>query len=262
MPQNTPPFQYFLKLCLYLCLISFTSLSAAHYELQVGEDVEESWFVNLPPQTTIKDLKLHISLTMHTPPEEQYLFIGDELLEDHQELGHLSSKRLLWIRSSTEESVSTQKPGNKGARDYWAELTEEEKGIIRYQVKEMANSSLARLIYIQKHLEEMAAEIDHVHPIRFLLFCFQEEELKVCMRNVQRGYKWVWKALDKRVSASLRRSKNHDNLNDDQIYDMAALLNIPAEPLKSPIYKCQGGQLISTLIKLVPREGEHNRYDF
>lgn len=224
--------------------MNFGFLGALSYELHYGDEL---FVLHLPKGARVADLQTHVEATLGIAVERQLLSVeGEELLADE-------------ILTSQEIDLS-ERPD--GWRDYWQELTEHEKGVIRYQVTLMANSSLPKLLWMKSELERMVSDIDHVHPLRFLSYCFEEEELKVAMRHVRRRGGWIWSGLDEEVSKSLRRSRDNHNLNDAQIDDVAARLGIDPEPLRHSVHACHGGGLISKFVELVPRSGDHSRHNF
>src|SRR5262245_8490538 len=64
-------------------------------------------------------------------------------------------------------------------RNYNAEITREEKSDIRFIITSLANKSLISIGIAKPDLEAAGDRIEHIHPLRFLMAVFTDEELKV-----------------------------------------------------------------------------------
>ena len=231
-----------------LCL----SLTLSAKEYQVTGPQGECWVVHLSEQADCAALKKHLSSTVGISEEKQVLLADGHKLEDGILLKALNGKPI---------KVITKNEIPEGGRDYWQELSYDEMRIIREQVVAIANSSLPRLLCIQSQLESMEKEIDHVHPLRYLLYVFEEEETKVAMRNVNRRGGFVWSKLNDRISYSLRKDHELGNVTTEQVDDVAFRLGIAPDTLYDPANRCDSATLISELIRLVPRGGDFDRYN-
>lgn len=248
------------RLTLFPLVLACNILMAADCEVRGPSG--ESWTVHLSDSAKISDLKKEIEDSEGIPEEEQELWLDNCRIPDNLAVKMLD-EAIIDLTDVTElpEGEGAGEELKPEARDYWKELEDSERSMIREQVIEIANSSLARLLWLKSHLEGIEAQINHVHPLRYLLYCFEEEETKVAMRNVRKRGGFVWHELDKRISHSLRQEKEAGNLKMDQIQDMAKELGIDWKPLVTPVDACDAGALMSKLIELVPRKGDYRRYD-
>lgn len=145
-------------------------------------------------------------------------------------------------------------------RDYSAEVTHHERADIRFIVSTLADKSLMSIAFIKGDLETAGDRIDHVHPLRFLMTIFVDEEMKVAIRNI-RGRGWIWNQFLDGVKDSLATEANIGNIKDEHITHFAATLGLDPRKLYPPILAQNWEVLIDTLIREVPRVGDHDRYD-
>jgi hypothetical protein len=145
-------------------------------------------------------------------------------------------------------------------RDYSEEVTDQEKENIAYIVKTLGNKSLPKIYREKEALKKAGDKIDHVHPLRFLMTIFTNEELKAAICNIRES-RWVWGEFKKGLFNSLKDESKNKNMNDEYIQHFATTVHINPALINPPINRSDWDGLISTLIKNVPREGNPNRYD-
>lgn len=145
-------------------------------------------------------------------------------------------------------------------RDYTAEVTHYERADIRFIVSSLADKSLMSIAFIKGDLESAGDRIDHVHPLRFLMTIFVDEEMKVAIRNI-RGRGWIWNQFVDGIKDSLSTEANIGNLRDEHIVHFASTLGLDPRRLYPSILAQNWEGLIDTLIREVPRRGDHDRYD-
>ena len=145
-------------------------------------------------------------------------------------------------------------------RDYYAPLAANEIGDIRYIVTSLANRSLIHLLANRGEFEAAGDRVDHVHPLKFLMVIFTDEELKVCIRNM-RGRGWVWGSFASGLTDSLATESSIDNLRIEHIYDFASTVEIDPNMIVPSVEQKKWEEFINLLIEHVPRKGDHGRYD-
>jgi hypothetical protein len=83
-----------------------------------------------------------------------------------------------------------KKPPAKPTETPYKELvcTEQDKAYIYEIISTMAEYGKIHLIFKQSQLKEMGAQINHVHPLKFLSSIFSDSYLKSCMAHVWADY--------------------------------------------------------------------------
>ena len=148
-----------------------------------------------------------------------------------------------------------------GDRDYYRELTKTELSDLRYVLTTLAKSKLTTLLRVRSKLQEAGDRIDHIHPLRFMLTCFSDEELKGCLHSVyDRGGK-VWSKFYDEIKKNFNDEANRNNLDEEYIKDFAKQLDIKPSLINSALQKKQWDTFMELLIKNIPRGGEPDRYD-
>jgi hypothetical protein len=144
-------------------------------------------------------------------------------------------------------------------RTYVAGVTASEVADISYIVKTLANSSLPKIKSAETSLKKAGDRIEQVHPLQFLTCVFTNEELKVCVRNMQ-GRAWVWKNFLSGILDTLEQEAAKNNILPF-IHDFAAHIKIDPNVILPIAQTGRWEKFVSTLIDLVPREGGTDRYD-
>ncbi len=145
-------------------------------------------------------------------------------------------------------------------RDYHAELTPEEETDIRYIITFLAQKSLISIAFEKGDLEKAGDRIDHIHPLRFLLTIFLDEELKVRIQNI-RGKGWVWNRFIGGLKECLFTEYGLGNLREAYVEEFAELLGLDCDALLPFFQEQKWRDLVNYLIAEVPREGDYDRYD-
>lgn len=130
---------------------------------------------------------------------------------------------------------------------------------ITYILRSLANHSLAKLKSEESSLKKAGDRIDQVHPLQFLIYAFTNEELKVCLRNLE-GRSWVWKDFLKGVTESLAQEYGRDNLMP-YLDDFAAQLKVDTKVLMPNIKNGRWEKFITLLISIIPRAEGSDRYN-
>lgn len=145
-------------------------------------------------------------------------------------------------------------------RSYHNELTHTEKKDLHYLITSLANDSLISIAIHRSNLEHAGDRIEHLHPLRFLLTVFADEELKVGLRNI-RSRGWIWGDFLGGLKQSLITEASIGNIQKEHIQDFAAKLELDPQYLLPAIDRHQWDEFIEILITKVQRKGDSGRYD-
>lgn len=145
-------------------------------------------------------------------------------------------------------------------RDYHAPLSASEKSDIKYIVTTLANKSLISIAKNRGQLEAAGDRIDHVHPLKFLLTVFTDEELKVGIRNI-RGRGWIWNDFIAGIAKCFSTESTIGNLKTEIIHNFSRQASIKPEQISSQIESKRWEELVDVLIDIIPRSGDSGRYD-
>lgn len=145
-------------------------------------------------------------------------------------------------------------------RDFDAPLTQDEQNDIRFIITFLANRSLISIAAHRLDLEEAGDRIDRVHPLKFLMYVFTDEELKVGIRNI-RGKGWVWGDFVGGLKESLATEARIGNLQPHQMQEFARQVKVDHAHLAPYVDQRNWDEFIDTLIVKVPRAGDHGRFD-
>ncbi len=145
-------------------------------------------------------------------------------------------------------------------RDYYDPLTSEDNANIRHIVLSLANKSLISLLANKKHLEDVGDRVDHVHPLKFCLPIFTDEEMKVAIRNV-RARGWVWDSFIGGMADSFETERALDNMKVEFLVDFANEVGVDVNLLYPAVQQRKWEAFVDLLIKHVPRRGDYDHYD-
>lgn len=145
-------------------------------------------------------------------------------------------------------------------RNYGASLSPEERNDIRYIVTFLADRSLVVIAAHRSNLEEAGDRIDHIHPLKFLMTVFTDEELKVGIRRI-RGRGWIWNDFIGGIKASLITEAGMGNVNTNQAGDFARAVGVNVDLIAPALQRQDWEEFVDLLITHVPRKGDPGRYD-
>ncbi len=146
-------------------------------------------------------------------------------------------------------------------RNYYGAVTAEQRADIKFIVKTLGNSSLPSIAKQKSSLEKAGARINSVHPLKFLLTVFTDEELKVGMRNLKNRGGWVWSDFSSGLKDSLAEEASRANMKPEFIEEFAVSVGVSSAILTPSIQGSRWGEFVEVLINNVPRNGDPNRYD-
>src|SRR5262249_27332316 len=112
----------------------------------------------------------------------------------------------------------------------------------------------------QSALERAGKQIDHLHPLRFLMTIFTDEKMKAAMGNIH-GKSLVWSRFKKGLFQSLEEEDKNDNISLENIKDFATTVEVDHNQLIRPLKQKKWDEFIHFLITHVPRTGDPQRYN-
>jgi hypothetical protein len=184
--------------------------------------------------------------------------LGTFLLVSSLELNLAAGK--LSANQESIDNVRGFKAANTELRDYSLEVSPQEKDKIAYIVTTLGNESWAKICKEMGSLNRAGDKIVHVHPLRFLETIFTNEELKAAIANIKES-KLLWGKFKKGLYGSLKDETKNKNMKREFILEFAQRVNIDPELIIPSIKQSRWDDLLTILIKNVPRSGNSNRYD-
>ena len=240
---NTQLMKFILGAATYLPLL----VSAEHVVIENGQ--EEAYVLQVGPQDTFLD----VVNSIHSFNEGSF---SSDANHDSREF---QVYKLTVASKSVLSTANFSKKVRSIPRSYAGGVTASESADIAYILKTMANSSLPKIKSAESALKKAGDRIDHVHPLHFLACIFSNEELKVCMRNLQ-GRAWVWKEFLGGITESMAEEDARGNLLPF-VQDFAAKVKTDAHVLIPILEGGRWERFVNTLIELVPREKGSDRYN-
>lgn len=240
-------------------LLALTAMMSSAYSF--AEEIiinvnEESYSLEVQPEDSFANVIESIGS----------LFDASSLNADAQEdtvLAEASDKLFtmdIFVNGSRISKVVARQPKNV-PRNYYAPLTDSEKTDIAFILKTLANNSWIKILKNKSSLKKAGDRIDHVHPLKWLLAIFGNEELLVCVRTID-GKPFVWKEWLDGTIRSLSEEHALNNLKPEYIENFAHQLKIDPALIRPAIENRQWEQFINILIASVPRtEGSADRYN-
>jgi len=165
-----------------------------------------------------------------------------------------------YMAAPSEFVLYAAKSNASAQRSYWKEVAPQEKEVISYICRTLSKESLRKLLSLKKKLKDTGDKVEHLHPLRFAMCIWSDEELKACAAQIQdRG--WVWGEFANGLTTSLEKENNAGNLTQAQIDHFAATVHIDSMVITPILKEKRWKDFVKTLIKLVPRKGSTGRYD-
>jgi hypothetical protein len=161
---------------------------------------------------------------------------------------------------ATCNTIAEKKSTSATFRNYYYPLSSNEKKDISFIVNTLGMSSLSKINKQKSALKSAGKRIDHIHPLRFLLTIFTDEQLKASIHALK-DRSWMWTEFFSGLKDSLEAELNDDNMQMDIIQDFASQVGIQPDQITPLISQHQWNQLISTLINQIPRNANAGRYD-
>ncbi len=138
-------------------------------------------------------------------------------------------------------------------RRYDLPITKEEKKDISYIITYLADKSLLSLLRHKSSLEAAGDRINHVHPLRFLMCVFTDEELTEGIKGIYKRGGWVWSDFSAGLKESLKEESQRNNLRDEQVIDFAKTIDVESGTIFPAIHNRKWSDFIVYLIKNVQK---------
>ena len=227
---------------IYVLPLFFGTLNG--HEILVNTQDGETFVLDVDPEASLRDLQDKIAALSNGK--------SSNLLIEIASTGKVKGYGLNMARSQG---------GYLGyPRNYLAEVTAEEKNDIRYIVTSLANKSLIAIALGKGDLEAAGDRIDHIHPLRFLMTVFTDEELKAGMRNI-RGKGWIWNHFVSGLKESLVTETHIGNMKVEYVRDFAQIVRVDANIIIPSVLQQSWEDFLDLLITHIPRTGNCDRYD-
>lgn len=240
-----------IRLLFILCLLTLQA-GASELYLNIPQQ-DEQMVIVVDEQQTLADVKGMIEKIVGVPTENMAIIANGRVAPDREEASSYDEIYVVY-----DESMMVR--GVDGSRDYYAPLSKKEWNDIHFIVTTLANTSLPKLWGKQRALEAAGDRVDHVHPLKFLLCIFTDEEMKACM-NVIKDRSWVWKEFVNGLSGSLQKEYDRHNMREEYLVNFTNTVDVDLNLIIPYVDNHQWTKMITTLIKYVPREGNPSRYD-
>jgi hypothetical protein len=146
------------------------------------------------------------------------------------------------------------------SRDYSVPVTADEKADLAYITSTLGRSSLAGIASSKSSLKKAGDRIDHLHPLRFLMTIFTDEELKADISAI-RSRGWIWDKFFDGLEGSLKDESKRDNIRPEFIEDFANTVGINPGLIQPAIQEKRWKALVNILIDAIPRTGNPGRYN-
>lgn len=171
-----------------------------------------------------------------------------------------SNASSLQYQLTVSKSAVTLSP-KKSWRDYNASVSKQEKQDISYIVNTLSKASIISLGTSRSSLKKAGDRIDHVHPLRFLMTVFCNEELKAGIAGIRSRGAWIWDEFVSGLTGSLGEEAQRNNLKSEFISDFARRVNIDVRQITPALEQGQWKTFINILIDQIPRQNDPNRYN-
>jgi len=155
----------------------------------------------------------------------------------------------------------------QGPRDYYRTVNGSEKEDITYVLKTLAKGSWSELMRKEDSLKKAGKRFDHIHPLRFLQFMLKDDPqkgypLRTYLYGILEGSSKVKREFfDKGLFENLEKeTSNQKNMKVEYIEDFARGLNLDPSHFMQLIQNRQWNDLMKTIVRLLPREGEIDRH--
>lgn len=145
-------------------------------------------------------------------------------------------------------------------RNYHVSVSKEEKQEIRYIITTLATYSLFGVGKERSSLNKAGDRIDHLHPFRFLMTIFTDEELKAGAASIRDRGGLVGGGFFDGITGSLKKEASQNNLLQFTA-DFAKKVKIDEDLISPSLEKGKWKEFVNILIDKIPREIDPNRYN-
>jgi len=125
--------------------------------------------------------------------------------------------------------------------------TEQDQAHITEIIKTMAEYGKLTLLFKQNHLKQLGAQINHVHPLKFLEIVLVDADLKQCMREIFEDYFKRTGFLDG-IGPSLTREMEKGKLTQ-HIESFSKTVDVSADEIRPHFQTSDWEALVRHLIR-------------
>lgn len=144
-------------------------------------------------------------------------------------------------------------------RNYKQQVTDEEKRLIAYIITTLGNASLLTIAKSRSDLKHAGAQIERIHPFRFLEYVMHDDKVRAAMQNMSKR-SWLWKEYFEGIKRSLEEENSRSNLLV-HVNNFASKLSISQDAIYSLIQERKWKEFLNVLLEQCPRCGNFERYD-
>jgi hypothetical protein len=144
-------------------------------------------------------------------------------------------------------------------RDYKIPVDKEERKDIAFIVNTLSKESLIDIGRARSTLKRAGSRIDHLHPFRFLMVVFGDEELKAGAHAIRDRGGWIWSGFLDGIMGSLKEEAKNKNLLQFTS-DFADHVKIDSELILPSLKDGNWRKFVDILIDEIPRKIDPNRY--
>lgn len=243
--------KFVLGLGLFLSQYALATISdEIVYEMVILHADGERSILNIHPDDTFLDVCLQAENLI-----ESSNYLSDDFIKPY--------KKEFFLNCINEEPgiLSIAKSSSALPRNYEVKISQNEKEDIYYIVTTLGRGSLKKLLSAKSSLKKAGTRVDHVHPLRFIGCIFSDEEMKVGILQIKERGGWVAKEFFNGLYDSLTTEANLQNIKNEHVTDFAKYLELDPNLISTSIQNKDWKGLINTLIEILPRNGNPNRYD-
>lgn len=157
-------------------------------------------------------------------------------------------------------AVAAPNKNSKDWRNYLIPMTDKEKKDLKYIIMTLGHKSLVKIGLLSSTLKKAGDRIDNLHPLRFLMGIFTDEEMTAAMFNIK-DRKFCWEGFMDGVRRGMTEETARNNVLIEQIQDFSQIVKVDFNLIYPPIQQSKWDELVLILIANVPRNGKQDRYD-
>lgn len=145
-------------------------------------------------------------------------------------------------------------------RDYYRENSKEDTSHLSFIICTMGFKSVFKIFKERNALKSAGDKIDHLHPLRFVMGIFTDDEMLAAVHNIK-GRTLIWPEFKKGLYPSLTEETKNNNMNVEYIEDFAKRVQVDSNLIIRPLQQQKWDEFMNVLFKNVPRKGDPKRYD-
>ena len=155
---------------------------------------------------------------MFDVPESPYIYIHESITDSP-------------FGSELASIIKFPPPGNQDNKPY-NELvcSEQDQAFIQELLTIIAENGKLTLLFKQGHLKQLGAQINHLHPLKFLATIFKNPRLRACMNEVANDY-FKWSGFMDGLAPNLTKEADKGKL-EQYLQDFCADIKVSTDHIK------------------------------